>query len=90
MLNLSASERIISLSPALTEMIYALKKGEELVATSSYSLYPKEAKKLPIIGEYENPNLEKIISFHPTLVVGQSFNQNTLEKLNHFGIKTLN
>ena len=88
-LNLSANERIISLSPSITEIIYALKKGDELVATSSYSLYPKEAKKLPVIGGYENPNLEKIISFHPTLVVGQSFNQNTLEKLNHFGIKTL-
>jgi iron complex transport system substrate-binding protein len=88
-LNLSANERIISLSPSITEIIYALKKGDELVATSTYSLYPKEAKKLPVIGGYENPNLEKIISFHPTLVVGQSFNQNTLEKLNHFGIKTL-
>ena len=88
-LNLSANERIISLSPSITEIIYALGSGSDLVATSSYSLYPKEAKKLPVIGGYENPNLEKIISYKPTLVVGQSFNQNTLEKLNHFGITTL-
>ena len=86
---LNANERIISLSPSITEMIFALEKGEKMVATSSYSLYPKEAQKLPIIGGYENPHLEKIIALSPTLVVGQSFNQNTLEKLQRFNIKTL-
>ncbi len=88
-LNLNANERIISLSPSITEIIYALGKESELVATSSYSLYPKEAQKLPVIGGYENPHLEKIISYKPTLVVGQSFNQNSLNKLNSFGITTL-
>jgi len=87
--NLMANERIISLSPSITEIIYALKKGDKLIATSSYSLYPKEAKKLPIIGGYTNPNLEKIINFSPTLVVGQDFNKETLEKLKKFNIKTL-
>jgi len=88
-LNLGASERIISLSPSITEILFALNKGDEMVATSSYSLYPKEAKKLPIIGGYQNPNIEKIISLRPTLVIGQVFNTNILKKLNYFGIKTL-
>ena len=88
-LNLSASERIISLSPSITEMIFALEKGDDMVATSSYSLYPKQAQKLPIIGRYENPDLEKIITLSPTLVIGQSFNQNTLKNLQKFNIKTL-
>jgi len=88
-LNLSAHERIISLSPSITEIIYGLKKGDALVATSSYSLYPKKAQKLPIIGGYSNPNLEKILAYSPTLVVGQNFNQATLEKLEKFHIKTL-
>jgi len=88
-LNLSAHERIISLSPSITEIIYALEKGSDLIATSSYSLYPKEAQKLPIIGGYENPHLEKILSFKPTLVVGQNFNQSTLNNLKKFKIKTL-
>ncbi len=89
MLNLSANERIISLSPSITEIVYALGKGDKMVATSSYSLYPKEAQKLPIIGGYENPHLEKILSHAPTLVVGQNFNQSTLENLQKFNIKTL-
>jgi iron complex transport system substrate-binding protein len=88
-LNLWANERIVSLSPSITEIIYGLNKGNELVATSSYSLYPNAAKKLPIVGGYENPNIEKILSYKPTLVVGQTFNQNTLDKLKIFHIKTL-
>ena len=86
---LSANERIISLSPSITEIIFALEKGENLVATSSYSNYPPQAKKLPIIGGYTNPQLEKILSLAPTLVIGQTFNQSTLEKLRRFKIKTL-
>lgn len=88
-LNLSASERIISLSPSITEIVYALKKGDEMVGTSSYSLHPKEAQNLPIVGGYENPNLERILALSPTLVIGQSYSQNTLEKLKKFNIKTL-
>ena len=86
---LNANERIISLSPSITEIVFALDKGSEMVATSSYSLYPEKAKELPIIGGYENPHLEKILSYKPTLVVGQTHNKATLNKLKHFNIKTL-
>ena len=88
-LNLSATERIISLSPSITEILYALGAGPKIVATSSYSLYPKEAKSLPIIGGYQNPNIEKILSFSPTLVIGQSYKQQTLKNLKQFHIKTV-
>lgn len=89
MLSLEAKERIVSLSPSITEIVYALGKGEELVGTSSFSLYPKEAQNLPIVGGYESPDIEKIISLKPTLVVAQSYNQTILKKLKHFHIKTL-
>ncbi len=88
-LNLDAKERIISLSPSITEILFALEKGDTLVGTSSYSLYPEEAKKLPIVGGYQSPHLEKVLSLSPTLVVGQSYNQNLLDKLKKFNIKTL-
>ncbi|MDF1878002.1 ABC transporter substrate-binding protein [Sulfurimonas sp. SAG-AH-194-L11] len=89
MLSLEAKERVVSLSPSITEILYALGADEEIVATSSYSLYPPEALKLPIIGSYTNPHIEKILSQKPTLVIGQNFNQNTLEKLQYFHIQTL-
>ncbi|WP_457749714.1 ABC transporter substrate-binding protein [Sulfurimonas sp.] len=88
-LNLWGSERIVSLSPSITEIIYGLDAGDTLVATSSYSLYPKAAQKLPIVGGYTHPNIEKILSHRPTLVVGQTFNAQTLQKLKHFHIPTL-
>ncbi len=88
-LSLSAKERIVSLSPSITEIVYALGAGEELVATSSYSLYPQAAKKLPIIGSYTNPNVERVLSFAPTLVIGQSFNGDFLQKLQRLHITTL-
>ena len=88
-LTLEAKERLISLSPSITEIVYALQKGDELVATSSYSLYPEEAKKLPIVGSYTNPNIEKILSKNPSLVIGQEFNNKTLNNLKYFKIKTL-
>jgi iron complex transport system substrate-binding protein len=89
LLTLTANERIISLSPSITEIIFALEKGESLVGTTSYSLHPKEAQKITIVGGYENPNIEKILALSPTLVVGQDFSQNTLEKLKYFKVKTL-
>ncbi len=86
---LHANERIISLSPSITEILFALGKGEEIVGTSAYSLYPKEAQNIPVVGGYETPNLEKIIALRPTLVFGQSYIQSTLTKLEHFGIRTV-
>ena len=88
-INILANERIVSLSPSITEIVYALKAGDKLVGTSLYSLYPKEAQKIKTVGGYSNPNIEKIISLSPTLVIGQTFNINTLEKLKQFHIKIL-
>ena len=88
-LNLQAHERIISLSPSITEILFALDKGNNIVATTSYSLYPEAAKNLPIIGGYQSPHLEKVLSFLPTLVIGQLHNKALLKKLKHFKVKTL-
>ncbi len=89
LVTLSAKERIVSLSPSITEIVYGLGSGDELVATSSYSLYPEAAKKLPIVGSYVHPNIEKVLSFSPSLVIGESFNAPVLQKLHYFHIKTL-
>jgi iron complex transport system substrate-binding protein len=88
-LNLKAEERLVSLSPSIAEMVFALEKGDSLVGVSSYSLHPKEAQNIKIIGGYTNPHIERILALSPTLVIGQTFNQSTLDKLNHFKIKTL-
>ena len=61
--------RIISLIPAVTEMLYAIGAGGKLVAVSSYDTFPPEVKRLPSVGALLDPNVERILSLRPDLVV---------------------
>jgi iron complex transport system substrate-binding protein len=62
-------QRIISLVPALTEMLYAVGAGAQVVAVSSYDEYPPEVKALPKVGALLDPDTERIISLKPDLVI---------------------
>ena len=62
-------QRIISLVPALTEMLFAIGAGPQVVAVSSFDAYPPEATKLPRVGALLDPDTERIISLTPDLVV---------------------
>lgn len=63
--------RVVSLSPALTEIIFALGAGDKLVGISDFTIYPPEALDLPSCGGQMNPNLELLTSLDPDLVVFQ-------------------
>ncbi len=65
----STDKRIVALTPAPVETIFALNAGQLLVGASEYSDAPEAAKKIPRVGAYGKPNLEKIIALKPTLVV---------------------
>lgn len=62
-------QKIVSLSPANTEILFALGLGDKIVGRTDYCNYPQEAQKIPTIGDYNNPNVEKIISMVPDLVL---------------------
>ncbi len=62
-------QRIVSLVPALTEMLYAIGAGPQVVAVSSYDEYPPEVKALPRVGALLDPDTERIISLKPDLVI---------------------
>jgi cobalamin transport system substrate-binding protein len=62
-------QRIISLVPALTEMLYAIGAGPQMVAVSSYDEYPPEVKALPKVGALVDPDTERIFSLKPDLVI---------------------
>jgi iron complex transport system substrate-binding protein len=64
-----AAKRIISLVPAVTEMLYSIGAGERVVAVSSYDTFPPEVKRLPSVGALIDPNVERILSLKPDLVV---------------------
>ena len=60
--------RIISLVPAVTEMLFALGAGDRVVAVGSFDKYPPETAKLPRVGALLDPDLERILSLRPDLV----------------------
>jgi iron complex transport system substrate-binding protein len=61
--------RVISLIPAVTEMIFAIGDGARLIGVSSYDRFPPEAEKIERVGGLLDPNIEKILSLRPDLVV---------------------
>src|SRR6478672_13258542 len=64
------SQRIVSLAPSVTEMLFALGFGARVVGVTTYCDYPAEAKKLPKIGSFVNPSLEAVAAQRPDLVIG--------------------
>lgn len=63
-----APSRIISLIPAVTEMLFAMGAGPQVVAVSSFDRYPPEVEKLQRVGALLDPDVERILSLRPDLV----------------------
>ncbi len=62
-------DRVISLAPNLTEIVFAIGAGDRLVGRTSYCDYPAEAKSVTEVGDTLHPSLERIISLKPQLVL---------------------
>jgi iron complex transport system substrate-binding protein len=62
--------RIVALSPALTEIVFAAGAGRKLVAAVRYSDYPEAARRLPQLGDASRVDLERLIALKPDLVLG--------------------
>lgn len=62
-------QRIVSLSPNVTEIIYGLGAWDKIVGVTMYSDFPPEAKTIPKVGGWVNPNLEAIVNLKPDLVI---------------------
>ncbi len=60
--------RIVSLAPSITEMLFSMEAGEQLVGVTDFCDFPPEALKKPKVG-YSNPNLESLVALQPDLVV---------------------
>jgi iron complex transport system substrate-binding protein len=66
---LQQPRRIISLIPAVTEMLFALGAGDRIVAVSSFDKYPPQVEKLQRVGALLDPDLERILALRPDLVI---------------------
>src|SRR4051794_11839079 len=64
-----AAQRIISLSPSTTEVLWGVGAFPRVVAVSDYDDFPPEVKNLPKIGGWSNTNLEQVATLKPDMVV---------------------
>lgn len=63
------AQRIVSLAPHITEILYAAGAGEQLVGAVSYSDYPEAAKDIPRVGSYNKISYESVVALNPDLVI---------------------
>jgi cobalamin transport system substrate-binding protein len=63
------ARRVVSLVPNVTEMLFAVGAGSQVVGVSSYDDFPPETKALPRVGALLDPDTERILSLRPDLVV---------------------
>ncbi len=69
------SLRIVSLAPNLTEILFAMGLGEQVVGVSSDSNFPPEAARCKKVGTFWNPDAEAVLAVRPTLVITLGFEQ---------------
>jgi iron complex transport system substrate-binding protein len=83
-------QRIVSLSPGLTEITFALGHGDQLVAVDSYSDFPAEAKNIqPRLNTYPSPSIETIVSLKPDVVLSLADRDEDLALIRRQGIPVL-
>ena len=83
-------KKVVSLSPAQTEMVYFLGTEEKLAAVSTRCDYPEEAEKKPKAGTFTHPDLEKIAAISPDCVFsGGGVQKRAIKKLEKLGIPVL-
>lgn len=81
-------QRVISLAPSITEIIFAIDRGESLKGATLYSDYPREARRIPKVGTYVHLDLEKIVALEPDLCIAVKDGnpKETADRLSSLGI----
>ncbi len=74
----SLPKRIVSLAPSNTEILFALGLGDSIIGVTDYCDYPDAAKTKTRVASYLNPDLEKLISLQPDLIVAESIQEKTV------------
>ena len=83
-------EKIVSIAPNMTELIFTLGDGDKLIGRTEFCDYPEEAFSVPSIGSLYTPDIEAIVALEPDLVlVSTHFAEENLVKLNELGITVL-
>ena len=83
-------QRIVSLAPSNTEIVFALGLEDRLVGVSDYCDYPEAAKAKPRVAGYSSPDMERLVSLEPDLVLAEAIHENTvLPALENLGLTVI-
>src|SRR5690606_22554892 len=82
-------QRLVSLAPNLTELVFALGLGERLVGVGDYDVLPPGAPELPRLGGLLDPNLEALIGLRPDLVLLLPSQQEVADQMQRVGVASL-
>jgi len=81
--------RIVSIAPSITEILFALGAGDRVVGVTTYCNYPEAAKAKPKIGGYTTPSLEAILALRPDEVIMMKNRPDVAQKLRQTGIEVV-
>jgi iron complex transport system substrate-binding protein len=84
----TATTRIVSLVPNVTELLFAIDAGMQVVGVSDFCRYPSEAAKRPKVGGLINPSLEQVLRLRPGVVLLYRSQQDFAARLTSLGIAT--
>ncbi|MDZ7263367.1 MAG: helical backbone metal receptor [candidate division KSB1 bacterium] len=85
----TSHQRIVSLAPNITEILFALNLDESIVGVTDFCNYPPQAQTRVKVGGYLNLNLEVVLALKPTLVVMLSYQKSLKHKLDALQISSL-
>lgn len=79
--------RIVSLAPSMTELLFSIGAGQQIVGVMAHSDFPADARQLPVVGQHDGLDLERILALEPDLVIAwQSGNpRGALRRLESLG-----
>lgn len=86
---LNATERIITLSPAINEIAFALNLGDKIIANTEFCDFPVESKNIQKVGGYGSVSLEKVVNLNPTIILNQDYDKKLNQSLKDLNFKTL-
>ena len=79
-------QRIVSLAPSNTEILFALGLGDKVVGVTGYCDYPPEAQEKPSVGGFSTPNVEEVVALSPDLILATSIHEKSIPQLEDRGM----
>src|SRR4029078_3777389 len=83
-------QRIVSLSPSVTEILYGIGAWPQVIAVSQFCTYPEDVKNKPRVNGWDKTNLEQVMALKPDFVIGVDAQEPFLkDKLTGLGVRSL-